>query len=214
MTLRFTALAGIAIFALATALPAAAQQRDLQARHDALLQDIMEEDGAFIEPSPYSQNPYAQSPYGQPQNPYGQTQNPYGQPQSPYSQTQNPYGQPQNPYGQNPYPQNPSGQMPSQNPYGQVQNPYGQMPSQSEQNSFGQPSGSVPGAQTIQVMDSQNPQGRPMVAFTHQIPAGWQSSGRINWQESGRQMCGLMTPNRNWTAQSPNGQEQMDLWPE
>jgi len=235
---RFTITASCAvILTLGLAVPAMAQSSDRSAEHDAFIQDIMEEDGAYLEDiegygnqgqvlqSPYGQYPYAQNPYGQNQQPYHDNGSDpcsiYANYKTPACQnrqsSQNPYRQ--NPYGQNSYAQSPYGQP--ANPYAQPQSPntgYAiQNPAmnlQSVQNPFGPPPATPHSAQTVQVMDTQNPQGRPMVASTRKIPAGWRASGGVNWRQNNNVYCGLMTPHTSWSATSPDGQSKMEVWPE
>lgn len=72
----------------------------------------------------------------------------------------------------------------------------------------------IPGAQTVQITDQQNPSGRAMLASTRQIPAGWRASGGVNWRQNNNLYCGLMTPHTVWSASSPDGQSKIEIWPE
>jgi hypothetical protein len=167
--------------------------------------DYPEEDGAYLEDingyNGYQNQPSNQQPY---QQPYSQNS---GDPcatayyaNSPQCQNRSPYGQQpmNNPYGQYQHvqPQNPNNGYGQQNPFRQNQSPQ------------------IPGAQTVQIMDRQNPSGRPIVAKTRKIPAGWQASGGINWRQNNNPYCGLLTPHISWSAQSPDRKSGIEVWPE
>ena len=199
-----TTTTAAAILTLCTAMSASAQDSDYIEEDGAYLEDINGYNGYQSQPSnqqPYGQNGgdpchtayYANSPECQSRS---RAESPYGQ-----QPMNNPYGQ--NPYGQNPYGQQPNSYMnePSQRP---TTNPFPVDPNLAAK---------LGATQTVQFTDRQTPRG-PMLAFTRKIPAGWRASGQASWQKSRSVFCGKASPHRTWSAQSPDGQSKMELWPE
>lgn len=147
MTGGLKLLLGTTLLSMMTPLTAAAQSNNYEAEYEAFIQKIQKDDGVNPDPFFDSQYPNYEPSYGQ--APYGP--NPYAQPLN---------NQPQSPNDQNPY-YNPQMQ-PAQN----ANSGY------NSSNSMMETPNSIPGSQTIQIMDTQNPQRRPIVAYTRQIPAG------------------------------------------
>lgn len=73
------------------------------------------------------------------------------------------------------------------------------------------PSGAIR-VQKADVID-QSGFGRPMVAATVMIPAGWQTQGGVLWIQN-MTGCGKKTPHFAWRATSPDGMSTMEILPE
>lgn len=80
-------------------------------------------------------------------------------------------------------------------------------------NSFAQPS-IPPNSQLVQLVDQQSPYGA-VVAFEHAIPANWQASGKVTWnQREDYPGCGYADNHFRWSASSNDRRQEMGYLPQ